>query len=64
MGDARVGNRNVTASPESADLARCPDCGAEVQKRSRRTMDKTTTWFYRHKQGSGKGCPRRYVFGS
>lgn len=64
MRQARVGNRTVTASPESPEVARCPACGTEVQKRKRRTMDKTTTWFYRHKRGLGKGCPNRYQFGS
>lgn len=60
MHKARVGDRVVVAGPDAPDVATCPECGAEVQKRKRRTMDKTTTWYYRHRQGHGRGCPKRY----
>jgi uncharacterized C2H2 Zn-finger protein len=60
MREAKVGNRLVVAGPDAPEVGRCPACGAEVQKRKRRTMDKTTTWYYRHKRGQGKDCPRRY----
>lgn len=64
MREAMVGDERVTAGPESPDVARCPACGSEVHKRKRRRMDKTVSWYYRHKNGTGKGCPERYRFGS
>jgi hypothetical protein len=60
MREAKMGNRLVVAGPDAPEVATCPDCGGEVHKRKRRTMDKSTTWYYRHKRGQGKGCPRRY----
>ena len=64
MRKAIVGYQTVTAGPDSPELAKCPACGSEVRKRKRRTMDGTKTWFYRHRDGVGKGCPKRYRFGS
>jgi hypothetical protein len=60
MQDARVNGRVVIAAPEAPDVATCPECGAEVRKRQRRRMDKSVTYFYRHRRGQGKDCPRRY----
>jgi uncharacterized C2H2 Zn-finger protein len=60
MREAEIDGRLVVAGPDAPQVARCPACGAELQKRKRRTMDKTTTWYYRHKRGQGKDCPRRY----
>jgi uncharacterized protein with PIN domain len=64
MREATAGKRQVTAGPDSPEVARCPACGSEVRKRSRRTMDDTVTWYYQHKNGAGKDCPKRYRFGS
>jgi hypothetical protein len=63
MRKARAGDRTVVAGPDAPDVARCPACGSEVHKRKRRCMDKTVTWYYRHKRGVGKECPRRYQMG-
>jgi len=61
MRDAKVGKRVVVAGPEAPEVAQCPVCGGEVRLRKRRTMDGTVSWFYRHKQGTGRqDCPRRY----
>jgi uncharacterized C2H2 Zn-finger protein len=60
MREAEIDGRLVVAGPDAPQVARCPACGAELQKRKRRTMDKTTTWYYRHKRGQGKDCPGRY----
>jgi hypothetical protein len=60
MREAKVGNRIVVAGPDAPDVATCPACGSEVRKRSRRCMDKSVTWYYRHKRGLGKHCPKRY----
>jgi hypothetical protein len=60
MREAEIDGRLVVAGPDAPRVARCPACGAEVQKRKRRTMDKTTTWYYRHRRGQGKDCPRRH----
>jgi len=62
--EAMVDGRMIVAGPDAPEVARCPACGSEVRKRKRRTMDKTTSWFYRHPNGAGKGCPKRYKFGS
>jgi hypothetical protein len=64
MRKAAVGEKTVTAGPDSPEVATCPACGGEVRKRKRRRMDKTITWFYRHTNGSDKECPKRYRFGS
>jgi len=60
MRKARYEGRTVVAGPDAPDVATCPACGCQVVKRSRRCMDKTVTWFYRHKRGEGKDCPKRY----
>jgi hypothetical protein len=60
MQDARVKGKLVIAGPDAPDVAVCPDCGGEVRKRKRSRMDKGVTYFYRHKRGQGKHCPRRY----
>jgi hypothetical protein len=59
MRDAKLNGRPVLAGPDSPDVALCPACGGEVKKRRRSDSGKTT-WFYRHRQGVGDGCPRRY----
>lgn len=60
MRKARVGDRLVEAGPSAPEVGICPECGGEVRKRRRRRMDKLYTWYYRHKEGSGKDCPKRY----
>jgi hypothetical protein len=64
MREAIVDKKRITAGPNSPEVATCPACGGEVHIRKRRTMDKTLTWYYRHKNGSEKWCPKRYRFGS
>ena len=64
MREAIVEGRLIVAGPDAPEVARCPACGSELRKRKRRTMDGTTSWFYRHPNGAGKGCPKRYKFGS
>jgi hypothetical protein len=58
MHDAKVGRRLVLAGPDSPDVAVCPACGGQVEKRKRADGGQTT-WFYRHRTGTD-GCPRRY----
>jgi hypothetical protein len=60
MRDASVNGRTVKASPDAPEVAHCPECGHEVHKRSRRTMDKTVSWFYRHAPGASRNCRRKY----
>jgi hypothetical protein len=60
MKEAEVNGKTVVARPDAPDTAVCPDCGTEVWKRRRTCMDGTITYFYRHKRGQGKDCPRRY----
>ena len=60
MKQAEVDGKLVTAGPEAPDTGVCPDCGGEVQKRRRSRMDGSVTYFYRHKRGQGKDCPKRY----
>jgi hypothetical protein len=60
MKEAEVNGKLVVAGPKAPDTAVCPDCGAEVQKRKRKCMGGTVTYFYRHMRGQGKDCPRRY----
>jgi len=61
MRDAKVGKRVVVAGPEAPEVAQCPACGGEVRLRKRKNMDGEVSWFYRHKQGTGRqDCPRRY----
>jgi hypothetical protein len=60
MRDAMVNGELVVASPESPDVALCPACGGEVRKRKRKTLGGRATYFYRHKTGVARGCPRRY----
>jgi hypothetical protein len=60
MRDAKLNGHLIPASPSSPDVATCPDCGGEVRKRRRRVGRWEVTYFYRHRQGVGDGCPRRY----
>jgi hypothetical protein len=60
MKQAEVEGKLVTAGPRAPEMGVCPDCGGEVQKRRRSRMDGSVTYFYRHKRGQGKDCPRRY----
>lgn len=60
MREAEVNGKRVVATPDAPDVASCPGCGTEVQKRRVTRMDGTVTYFYRHKRGQGKDCPRRY----
>jgi hypothetical protein len=59
MRTALVRGKLVPAGPESPDVAVCPSCKGMVLKRSRKRQGGGTTYFYRHKRGVGKGCPRR-----
>jgi hypothetical protein len=60
MQKALANGRLVSAGPDSPKVAICPSCRGTVEKRRRRRLDGSTTYFYRHKRGVGKGCPRRY----
>jgi hypothetical protein len=60
MKEAEVNGKLVVAGPKAPDAGVCPDCGGKVQKRRVRRMDGRVTYFYRHRRGQGKGCPRRY----
>ncbi|MCP4538959.1 MAG: hypothetical protein GY832_17630 [Chloroflexi bacterium] len=60
MQDAVVNGNLIQASPDSPEQAQCPTCGAAVVRRKRRRMDGDYSWFYRHVQGEGRDCPRRY----
>jgi hypothetical protein len=60
MREAEVNGKLVIAGRDAPDTAVCPDCRTEVQKRRVRRMDGGVTYFYRHKRGQGKHCPRRY----
>jgi hypothetical protein len=60
MKNAEVNGKLVSAGPDTPDVAICPDCGAEVRKRRRKCMGGRVTYFYRHRRGQGKECPRRY----
>jgi hypothetical protein len=60
MKEAAANGKLVVAGPDAPDAAVCPDCGTEVRKRQVTRMDGSVTYFYRHKRGEGKGCPRRY----
>jgi len=60
MREAVRNGERVVAGPDAPDTAICPECGAEVLKRKRTCMDGTVVYFYRHKRGKGKDCPRRY----
>ena len=60
MKQADVDGILVAASPASPEVARCPACGAEVEKRKRRSGRNNYTYFYRHKWGTGDSCPSRY----
>ncbi len=62
MKDARDQNDTpVEAGPHAPEIATCPDCGGIVDLRGRRTGKNPDdkTWFYRHRRGQGKQCPRR-----
>ena len=60
MQETNIKGKLVLASPDAPDTGTCPDCGAQVQKRHVTRMDGSVTYFYRHKRGQGKECPRRY----
>ncbi len=60
MKKAIAHDKLIVAGPEAPEVAICPDCGAEVVKRKRTCMDGSVTYFYRHKRGEQKDCPRRY----
>jgi hypothetical protein len=60
MQKAEVDGKLVPAGPDAPDVARCPSCGGEVQKRKRRRLDGGLTWFWRHRAGVGEGCRKRY----
>ena len=60
MKKAVVNGKPVVAGPDAPDVAVCPECGSEVWKRRRKCMDGKVVYFYRHKRGEGKDCPRRY----
>jgi hypothetical protein len=59
MREARVEGEIIVAGPDSPDVAQCPACGGEVHKRSRRRMDGSVSYFYRHKRGVGQNCVNR-----
>jgi hypothetical protein len=60
MKRARVNGKLVSAGPDAPDTGSCPECGGAVQRRRRTRMDGAVTYFYRHKRGEGKDCPKRY----
>jgi hypothetical protein len=55
MNEAEVNGKLVVAGLDAPDAAMCPDCGRELRKRQRRRMDRSFAYYYRHKQGVGKG---------
>jgi hypothetical protein len=59
MREVEVNGKLVIAGPDAPDEVVCPECGTEVQRRRVTRMDGTVTYFYRHKRGQGKDCPRR-----
>ena len=59
MREAKVEGEVVIAGPNTPDVAECPACGGEIHKRKRRRMDGGVTFYYRHKRGVGKDCPKR-----
>ena len=59
MREAEMKGEIVVAGPESPDIAQCPACGGEVHKRSRRRMDGSVSYYYRHKRGVGQHCSKR-----
>ncbi len=61
MQDAMVSGQLIQADPDSPEEAQCPACGSTVTKRKRRRMGKGITFFYRHVQGQGGECLRRYT---
>ena len=60
MQKALANGKLVSAGPYSPQVAICPSCGGTVEKRKRRRLDGSATYFYRHKRGVGEGCPHRY----
>jgi hypothetical protein len=60
MREAELNRKLVVAGPNAPDAGIRPDCGAEVQKRERRCVGGTVTYFFRHARGQGKDCPRQY----
>ena len=59
MREAKVEDEVVVAGPDTPDVAECPACGGEIHKRKRRRMDGSVSFYYRHKRGVGKDCPKR-----
>ena len=59
MKRARHNGRLIEAGPDAPERAECPHCGAEVELRFRSNMDRTKTWFWRHRPSEGRGCRRR-----
>ena len=59
MREAKVEGEVVVAGPDTPDVAQCPACGGEVHKRKRRRMDGSVSYYYRHKRGVCKDCPKR-----
>lgn len=56
MREARLNGEPVEAGPHSPDVAICPECGAEVRKRRRRSATGGYTYFYRHRTGTKSDC--------
>lgn len=52
---------HIEAGPNTPEVAICPACGGTVDLRSRRTGKNPDDriWYYRHRRGEGKRCPRR-----
>ena len=51
----------IEAGPDAPEVATCPACSGIVDLRGRRTGKNPDekTWYYRHRQGEGRDCPRR-----
>jgi hypothetical protein len=60
MLEAKVDGVLVKAGPKSPDVAECPACKGEVRKRKRKVGRGRYSYFYRHHNGVGEGCPLRY----
>ncbi len=58
MCEVELEGEMVVASPDSPDVARCPECGGRVVKRKGQRMDGGVTFFYRHKRGEGRDSAR------
>jgi hypothetical protein len=60
MQEAKLDGRLIQAGPDSPEIAQCPACGGEVQKRKRKVGRNGHTYFYRHRAGVSDDCPLRY----